>query len=93
MYPTIDVKETGKKIRYYMQLNHLKVSDVQEYLCLACPQTIYHWMKGVSIPSVDHLYALSDLFGVTMDEIVQRKKETPHSSFYIKDCIKFCYLC
>lgn len=71
MYPTVDSKKTGQKIKQLMLENNLTPKDIQEYLSLACIQTIYRWLNGITIPSVDNLYALSALFNVSMDEIIQ----------------------
>ena len=48
----------------------LTVKDVQEYLGLACIQSVYHWLNGQSMPTIDNLYALSELFQVTVDDML-----------------------
>ena len=68
--PTINSKETGQNIKRIMKARGLNVKDVQEYLKLACPQSIYHWFEGKSVPNIDNIYALSQLFNVSMDSIV-----------------------
>lgn len=70
MYPTIDKERTGQLIRCHMELNKLTVKDVQEHLGLTCVQAVYHWINGRSLPSLDNLYALSDLFQVPMDMLI-----------------------
>ncbi|MBE5921047.1 MAG: helix-turn-helix transcriptional regulator [Pseudobutyrivibrio ruminis] len=70
MYPIIDKKKTGAKIKLFMELNGYTVKDIQEYLGLACVQSIYHWLDGSSLPSVDNLYALSELFNTSIDDII-----------------------
>ena len=70
MYPIIDKKKTGAKIKLFMELNGYTVKDIQEYLGLACVQSIYHWLDGSSLPSVDNLYALSELFNVSIDDMI-----------------------
>lgn len=69
-FPLIDKEEIGEQLRYLMRRKHLKPSDVQEYLGLTCVQTVYRWLEGVNIPSVDHLYALSQLFHVRVDDML-----------------------
>ena len=39
-------------------------------LSLACVQSVYHWLDGQSMPTLDNLYALSDLLKVPMDMLV-----------------------
>ena len=70
IYPIIDKKKTGMKIKVFMELKGYTVKDIQEYLGLACVQSIYHWLDGSSLPSVDNLYALSKLFNVSIDDMI-----------------------
>lgn len=69
-YPTIDMKATGRNIKRIMRAKGISVKEVQKYLGLSAPQGIYHWLDGRSMPTVDNLYALSDLFRTPMDEII-----------------------
>ena len=71
MFPVIDKKATGACIRRLMEEKGYSYSDIQEYLCLSCVQTVYRWTEGVNIPSIDNLYALSKLFNVSMDDMIQ----------------------
>ena len=70
MYPIIDRTKTGEKLHFYMKLNKLTVKDVQEALGLTCVQAVYHWINGRYLPSLENLYALSELFQVPMDKLV-----------------------
>lgn len=69
-YPTIDAKRTGKYLRQLVDQSGYSVKQIQEYLHLACPQPIYRWFKGQIMPSLDHIYALSLLFHVHIDDIL-----------------------
>jgi len=64
MTPIIDREKTGKQIRRIMELRGLSVHDVQRFLSLGCVQSVYHWFDGKSMPTIDNLYALSELFQV-----------------------------
>jgi len=66
----IDSVRTGAFLREKILSRGYSVRDVQEYLELSCPQPIYRWFSGRVLPSVDHLYALSRLLGVHMDELL-----------------------
>lgn len=44
--------------------------DIQEYLGFGCVQSVYRWLDGVSMPTVDNLYAISKMLQVPMDSIV-----------------------
>ena len=69
-YPVIDLKKTGENIKHLREARCISVADLQYFLGLASPQAIYYWQRGVNLPTVDHLYALSRLFKVSMDDIL-----------------------
>lgn len=66
----INKKATGIRLRKIMDERGLSVKDVQDYLGLAGVQSIYHWLNGITVPSVDNLYALKVLFQVPIDEML-----------------------
>ena len=74
-YPHIDAYRTGQNIKRIMRLKGLTVQDIQTYLSLAVPQTIYRWFEGRNLPSVDNLYALSGLFCVPLDALIAGDRE------------------
>ena len=57
---TIDKAKTGQQIRLLMEKRGVTVRDV----------SVYHWLDGQSMPTLDNLYALSDLLKVPMDMLV-----------------------
>jgi transcriptional regulator with XRE-family HTH domain len=69
-YPVIDVTRTGQNIKYIMKMKGLSVKDIQEFLELSTPQSIYHWFDGRNLPTIDNLYALSALFHMPMDVLL-----------------------
>lgn len=79
-YPVIDMVRTGQKIKRIMQYKELTVRDMQNFLELSTPQSIYHWFEGRSLPTVDNLYALSELFQLPVDSLLvgNRKYECKH---------------
>ena len=70
MFPTIDKRATGINLRKLMDERDVTAKDVQKYLGLGCVQSVYRWLDGISMPTVDNLYALSELFRVPIDAIV-----------------------
>ena len=70
MFPLINKRQTGVNLRRIMDMRGITARDVQEYLGLGCVQSVYRWLEGVSMPTVDNLYALSELFRVPMDALV-----------------------
>ena len=71
MFPLINKQETGVNLRRIMDMRGIAPKDVQEYLGLGCVQSVYRWIDGVNMPTIDNLYALSELFQVPIDAIVR----------------------
>lgn len=71
MFPLINKQETGVNLRRIMDMRGITPKDVQEYLGLVCVQSVYRWIDGVNMPTIDNLYALSELFQVPIDAIVR----------------------
>ena len=69
-YPVVDMVKTGQNIKRIMQTRGLTVKDIQEFLELGTPQGIYHWFAGRSMPTLDNLYALSELFQLPVDALL-----------------------
>ena len=67
---SIDIIETGKRLKKLAQRRGYSVKDIQQYLGLSCPQPVYRWYKGVILPSVDNLLRLSELYHVHMEELL-----------------------
>ena len=70
LYPSIDLKATGRNIARLRKERGLSVKQLQAYFGFEDPQAIYRWQWGKNLPSVDNLYALSSLFEVPMIEIL-----------------------
>lgn len=77
-FPVIDLKATGENIQRLRKSRGFSVSDLQAYFGFEQPQAIYKWQKGLSLPKVDHLYALGLLFGVPMEEILVSSQRKLH---------------
>ena len=71
MFPIIDKQKTGINLRLLMDERGFTVKDIQRYLNLGSVQSIYHWLNGISLPTVDNLYALSHLFQVPVDDMLR----------------------
>ena len=69
-YPVIDMIKTGQNIKCIMKMKDISVKDIQSFLGLSSPQSIYHWLNGKNLPTVDNLYALSDLFMMPIDRLI-----------------------
>lgn len=72
-YPNIDMQRTGRKIKHMLEAAGYTPRMIQEYLHLSCVQPIYRWYKGTILPSVDHLFMLSQLLKVHMEDFLVKK--------------------
>jgi len=85
-YPTIDVDRTGHRIRQVMLRKGFSVRDIQKYLGLVTPQSIYHWFSGRNMPTIDNLYALSELFEVPVDELLCGNRKLNYQFTGFRSC-------
>ena len=86
MYPNIDMEKTGKRLETMIRGAGYSVRDIQQYLCLTCPQSIYRWYKGKILPSVEHLCAMSRLLNVHMEDLlVLRGESVSYSMIELSD--------
>lgn len=88
-FPTLDPIATGKRIKELRQINHIKVDDIVSFMGFESQQAVYKWQRGDSLPSVDNLYALSRLFGTTVDDILVGCDEEEQSSSVHFKCLFF----
>lgn len=67
---TIEPVLTGRLLRMRLWKAGLSVRQVQGVLGLECPQSIYRWLSGQALPSVENLYILHRLLGCSMDKLI-----------------------
>ena len=67
----IDPAATGRRIQEIRRQKGLRVTDISDYMGFLEPKAVYKWMRGDSLPTLQNMYQLSRLFGVTIDEIIQ----------------------
>ena len=87
MYENIDMKKTGILLKETIEKNGYTVKDIQKILHLSCPQPIYRWFKGIVLPSVDHLYVLSRLLKIHMEDLLVPIQEEISITELHMDCI------
>ncbi len=67
---SLDAIQTGRKINSAIKQSGYSIRELQEMLGLSCPQPIYRWIRGRTLPSIDNLYMLSRILEVPMDELL-----------------------
>lgn len=84
----IDLLRTGKRLRCLVEWHGYSIRDIQFYLGLSYPQSIYRWFNGEALPSVDHLLRLSELFHMHMEDLLvsnSSRHEDLHTIRYMRD--------
>lgn len=71
--PTINMEATGANIKFLIKAKGLKVKDIQAMLGFNNPQSIFKWLRGETLPTLDNLVMLSYALGVTIDSIIITK--------------------
>lgn len=66
----IDPVATGKRIQKLRKERQLRVTDISDYMGFYEPQAVYKWMRGDSLPTLQNMFQLSQLFGTTIDDIL-----------------------
>ena len=68
--PVIDMMATGMNIKKIIKDKGFKISDVQARCGFNTPQAIFKWLRGDSVPSIDNLVILADMFDIPIDRII-----------------------
>lgn len=69
-YPVIDIKATGERINTIRLERNISVRSIADYLGFNNLNSIYKWFRGDALPSLDNIYALSLLFGVSINDMI-----------------------
>ncbi|MCD8082040.1 MAG: helix-turn-helix domain-containing protein [Clostridiales bacterium] len=88
VYCALDRRRTGRKLQLYMELSGIGPRDIQRYLSLSCVQTVYRWLSGTNVPTIDNLYAMSRLFHVRMDDLIDGGEGCRPEYFYDREKVR-----
>ena len=69
----IDMKKTGKQIHNLIILNGFTIGAISDYMGFSSNRSVYKWLSGQTLPSLDSLVLLSDLMKVPVDELIIRQ--------------------
>ena len=67
---TINLIATGNNIKCLRDAAGLNTKDLQVVFGFRTPQAIFKWYRGETLPTVDNLVILAELFGVKIDDIL-----------------------
>ena len=66
----------GKRISENRKTKNIKQDELAEML-LVSPQAVSKWENDISCPDISLLPKLSEILGISVDELLSGKKETP----------------
>ncbi len=69
-YPVIDMVKTGQNISKLRKDCGYSAAEIALFMGFSTPTAVYRWERGKALPALDHLFALSRLLNVSMDEIL-----------------------
>ena len=72
----IDIEKTGKHLKELCRQNGFTVTDIQNVLYLKCPQSIYRWFNGETLPTVDHFIVMAYMMNLPVEELIVLKEDT-----------------
>ena len=70
----VNMIETGNNISRLRKMKGISIKEIQEAMGFNTPQAIFKWQRGETMPSLDNLLVLSELFEVSVDEILIRER-------------------
>ena len=70
----INMIATGNNITRLRKEKGISVKQIQEVMGFNTPQAIFKWQRGETMPTLDNLIVLSELFNSTIEEIVVTEK-------------------
>ena len=81
--PDVNLHNTGKILKNLRIKNNLSVRDLQEFFRFEYPNAIYDWEKGLKLPNMSNLIALSTLYEVSIDDIMLSNEQDFYYYFII----------
>lgn len=72
---SLDMVMTGAVLNHMIRKRGYTISEIQKELNLSYPQSIYRWLSGQIMPSVDNLYKLSVILKVHMEDLLMPRRD------------------
>ncbi len=72
---SLDMQMTGQVLNGKIRKQGYTIAQIQKELKLSCPQPIYRWINGQTMPSIDNLYKLSTILNVHMEDLVVPRQD------------------
>jgi len=71
----VNMEKTGARIKELRIASGYSVEELRQAMReMVGVNAVYKWQSGQSLPTVDNLVILADLFGVTIDEMIVKEQ-------------------
>ena len=81
-FPVIDLEATGRRIKELRKEKRISVAEISDFMGFESVQAVYKWQKGLCMPSLDNMYALSKLFDTPIENIIIERGESESSPLH-----------
>lgn len=88
MKQVIDMEKTGEHLKQLCKQNGITIAELQAELHLKCPQSVYRWFKGISLPSIDHLLVIAYILHLPIEALLVLKN-ADMTEEHISDIIRW----
>lgn len=69
-HPVINLEKTGINIKQMREEKGLSVQKLADFMEFEAVQAVYNWQSGKSLPSLENLKLLSELFDKPIEDIL-----------------------
>ena len=83
----IDITFLGEKIRKYRKELGITQTELAQKLNISF-QAVSNWERGTAPPDLDNIVKLSQLFGITIDNLLNAASN--EENVYLHVCSSFC---
>lgn len=66
----INMEATCKRLDELRKERNLSVKDIQNHFGFSTAAAVYKWMSGRSLPTIDNLVILADLYQCRVDDML-----------------------
>ncbi len=70
----INMIATGHNISRMRKEKGITIKQIQEQMGFNTPQAIYKWQNGSTLPSLENLILLAELFNTSIEELIVIEK-------------------
>lgn len=81
IHKSINMKGTGTNIKRLMTENGFTIDELMQITGISTRQAIYKWFRGESIPSIEVLLVLSEIFEMNVNELLVLDEESVKYDF------------